>query len=432
LGKADQQDPYILSRMPGVKPPITHFKDPADQAKAKQMGFPATAPAVTPTAVTPTAVTPTAVTPTAVTPTADADKEAKVKRFTELLTKAGVMTAPPATTAVDPQLGNYNLAPATASAPGIKLPPAAPIKEGIVFKSKIGHLLAEEFGVLQGLKEAPAQPASALSKEEYSELSKLYGDLSVTYKDDAQLAPLFTAYNKVPPTWNSTTPPPVPNTQNPTPPKPTAKGHPSIGKLQDFLNKKGATSNDGKPLTIDNLFGQKSSEAQDNFYKKYPANAPERAELDAIIKAIPKEWSNKFVGNKTTPPPTIAQKANPKATADTVSPELDTTGSLANPPVAPGTVPVDQLTKAMPTPKSGDTYWINGNRYRYQVSGGGRGFAGSAKWVYDYGQEKPETMGGITSNQTTFKRLDKYTGIGESTGYSDDELNRLISLVHHR
>ena len=41
LGGADQQDPNILSRMPGQKPPVTHFKDPADQALAKQLGFPA-------------------------------------------------------------------------------------------------------------------------------------------------------------------------------------------------------------------------------------------------------------------------------------------------------------------------------------------------------------------------------------------------------
>lgn len=45
LGKADQQDPYILSRMPGQKPPISWFKDPADQALAKRMGFPEKAPA---------------------------------------------------------------------------------------------------------------------------------------------------------------------------------------------------------------------------------------------------------------------------------------------------------------------------------------------------------------------------------------------------
>lgn len=55
LGGANQQDPYILSRMPGSKPPITHFTDPKDQALAKQLGFPAapTAPAPAAPAVEP-------------------------------------------------------------------------------------------------------------------------------------------------------------------------------------------------------------------------------------------------------------------------------------------------------------------------------------------------------------------------------------------
>jgi hypothetical protein len=41
LGGANQQDPYILSRMSDPKPPITWFTDPADQALAKRLGFPA-------------------------------------------------------------------------------------------------------------------------------------------------------------------------------------------------------------------------------------------------------------------------------------------------------------------------------------------------------------------------------------------------------
>jgi peptidoglycan hydrolase-like protein with peptidoglycan-binding domain len=41
LGAANPQDPYIMSRMPGAKPPVTYFKNPQDQAKAKQLGFPA-------------------------------------------------------------------------------------------------------------------------------------------------------------------------------------------------------------------------------------------------------------------------------------------------------------------------------------------------------------------------------------------------------
>lgn len=44
LGGADRQDPHILARMPGTKPPVTYFKDLADQTLAKQLGFPAAAP----------------------------------------------------------------------------------------------------------------------------------------------------------------------------------------------------------------------------------------------------------------------------------------------------------------------------------------------------------------------------------------------------
>ena len=40
LGGANPQDPYILSRMPGQKPPVSYFKDPADQKIASRMGFP--------------------------------------------------------------------------------------------------------------------------------------------------------------------------------------------------------------------------------------------------------------------------------------------------------------------------------------------------------------------------------------------------------
>ena len=39
LGGANRQDPYIINRMPGAKPPVTYFTDPEDQAIAKQMNF---------------------------------------------------------------------------------------------------------------------------------------------------------------------------------------------------------------------------------------------------------------------------------------------------------------------------------------------------------------------------------------------------------
>lgn len=43
LGGANRQDPNILSRMPGNKPPVSYFTDPADQTLAKQLGFPSAA-----------------------------------------------------------------------------------------------------------------------------------------------------------------------------------------------------------------------------------------------------------------------------------------------------------------------------------------------------------------------------------------------------
>ena len=77
LGGANQQDPYIMNRMPGDKPPVTWFTDPADQALAKRMGFPATEPAAAvatpvaePTKIEPTPLPAAPAAPTAVaTPT---------------------------------------------------------------------------------------------------------------------------------------------------------------------------------------------------------------------------------------------------------------------------------------------------------------------------------------------------------------------------
>jgi hypothetical protein len=44
LGGADRQDPYILVRMPGAKPPIGYFKDPEMQQIARQLKFPESPP----------------------------------------------------------------------------------------------------------------------------------------------------------------------------------------------------------------------------------------------------------------------------------------------------------------------------------------------------------------------------------------------------
>ena len=40
LGGANRQDPYILNRMPGEKPPVSYFKEPEDQQLASKPGMP--------------------------------------------------------------------------------------------------------------------------------------------------------------------------------------------------------------------------------------------------------------------------------------------------------------------------------------------------------------------------------------------------------
>jgi hypothetical protein len=39
-GNPNRQDPYILNRMPGPKPPVSYFTDPQDQAIARSLRFP--------------------------------------------------------------------------------------------------------------------------------------------------------------------------------------------------------------------------------------------------------------------------------------------------------------------------------------------------------------------------------------------------------
>ena len=39
LGGANRQDPYIMNRMPGAKPPLSYFKSPEDKSLAQRVGF---------------------------------------------------------------------------------------------------------------------------------------------------------------------------------------------------------------------------------------------------------------------------------------------------------------------------------------------------------------------------------------------------------
>jgi len=446
-GKPDLTDPYIAARAPNKFKPVT------------------TAPTATaPTATAPTATAPTAPAPTAPAPTAtttNPEVQKKIDRIKQIIGSSAPnaqtnTTIGPNMGQINKDLGNYSLVPPGTSSAGLKIS-----KEGIVFKSKIGLALLEYFDIQLDEATSPREELDALWSELQQGLQSglITGPVANEINDLGAEVNKFQQANPLPNTNQTNTgkPPAQTNTVKPT----TGAGrvNPGTRAYQHWLNAHGVkvavngsygpeTKDAGDKLPPEYKPGSKKDAAKfkeymdmlsvGTAYNVLPGQGPgtmslgDPGWLDAMKKYGFDPKTGDPIGGKLSAPPNSAQKVDPKVTANAGSPELDTTGSLANPPVAPGTVPLDQLTKAIPTPKSGDTYWINGNRYRYQVSGGGRGGPGSAKWVYDYGQEKPETMGGITSNQTSMKRLNKYTGIGESAGYSDDELNRLISLVHHR
>ena len=123
---------------------------------------------------------------------ADADKAAKIARFKELLAKADVSDKPTGLDSVDkPFNPDYSLTGGKSTG-GIGLKESS--FDGFARDPLLEKLRLIERG--QSLYEG-------LTPDEYKELSKLYGDLSVTSKNDPKLAPLFAQYDKVPTSWAS-------------------------------------------------------------------------------------------------------------------------------------------------------------------------------------------------------------------------------------
>jgi hypothetical protein len=309
------------------------------------------------------------------------------------------------------------------------LPPATPVKESIVFKSKIGQLLVES-GALDSITEAPGETAQmgmptdiasskkkvtptaapALSKEEYSELSKLYGDLSVTYKDDAELAPLFTAYNKVPPTW-SQAPAPAPNKPAFTPMKPD----PAIQGIQNLFNSLGITDNAGNKLKPDGVWGWRSEEAKWNFKKKFPPGSPEFNKEQDFASKIAPEFQWRIIPDTTGQ----TQRIGPSSTKDMTA--LAPAATAQPPANSQKVAPVNSSQ-----PQAVDTPAIK------QITDSIAQLKQQAANPATTPEMKASSLTAIKQLETmlTAERA-KAKPVAES-GFADDELNRLVSLVHHR
>jgi hypothetical protein len=373
IGGADPTDKIIISAMAdgsgwGRAKGINDANpDGTPKVKAPVATATPVAPATNAVGVTPQANVPGSPTDQSGKPATatDPEKEKKVARFKELLTKAGMLTATPATPAASSDFKiDYNLA-AGASKPGLKLPGV--VNESVAFKSSIGRMLLESFDI--GLEEAVTQ----LSPEEYKELAKLYGDLSVTYKDDPALTTLFAAYDKVKPSWSS---------DQAAPAAPAAGANLGLAQMQKELKAQGANLGTFGPNKdgIDGKMGKFTKDA----IAKYPE--------------IAKKYGFNPDGSKA-PDAVASDKPAAPATG-----KVDQSGKPAAPatPAAPGAVkvPTPELTKAVPSPTPGQKYWISGDRYEFS----------NGQWAHEYGPANPSTQGGITRSWVSTNARTKYSG----------------------
>jgi hypothetical protein len=207
--------------------------------------------------------------PTATTkaPVDNADKAAKVNRFKELLAKSD----------------------------------AAQLKEGFTRDSLLEKLRSIESGY---------QFNEGLTPDEYKELSKLYGDLSVDYANDPSLAPLFAQYQKIPPSWAAsnenpnvdaakpdTAAAPADTTKTNKPastPKTTKPGDPRVAALQTYLNSKGAK------LAVDGKFGKNTAAAERQMFDQIK-NDPAYQKINTDVAAGLRDKTIRNYGIPTRP-----------------------------------------------------------------------------------------------------------------------------------
>lgn len=138
-----------------------------------------------------------------------------------------------------------------------------------------------------------------------------------------------------------------------------------------------------------------------------------------------KPYSTQMAGETPKPatgkeaPPGLQQKLQP-GSSQKVAPAATSATSI----------PAD-ASKAEP-------YWVNGTRYEWQMKGGGRGTAATGSW-------QPTAAPGdkLQWNSTRARSMSNYTGpdsqygkapaaVAESTGFTDENLERIVSLVHYR
>lgn len=126
----------------------------------------------------------------------------------------------------------------------------------------------------------------------------------------------------------------------------------------------------------------------------------------------------------------------------------DVKATPAPAPAATDKRPVDATGKPikndqMVVPATADKkepYWVNGTRYEYKMKGGGRGTAPTGNWEVtaepgeklQWNSTRNRSSSNYTGPDSQYGKTPEPATTAESIGFANDELNRIVSLVHHR
>lgn len=370
-------------------------------------------------------------------------------------------------------------------------PNMAKVNESIVtFKSSIGRLLAEEFGVLEA-PEAPAVAAAQASSNTVApnarqEADALWAELSTMMNTPGALTPqqradienLTQAYQQ----FQQNNPLPQAQTTTPTtttPTKPTRKtlpAEPNIQAIQNYYNSLGITDNAGQKLKPDGVWGWRTEEAKWNFKKKYPVGSPEATKAQAMADKIAKEYQWRLIPDINGQQQRIGPANEKQLSGPPASAGANNTGSSQMPvkPSAPGkakTIPeldaaikaasdkVTQVAAAKPNSPELASAQAELMAVVQQKAEAMKSNAGSAAspvnpadsptqaYAYTTTPEYKALLAKMTAamqqggpESPAYKKAladfeafaAKNKPVAESSGYSSDELSRIVSLVYHR
>ena len=75
---------------------------------------------------------------------------------------------------------------------------------------------------------------------------------------------------------------------------------PNIAATQTMFNKLKITDNAGRPLSVDGVWGWRTEEAKQNFFKKYPGNSPEGRQYDDYAEKVRQDLLWRLIPDKGT------------------------------------------------------------------------------------------------------------------------------------